>query len=58
MKPVNLNHARKDKTRADAKAMADENSVRFGRTKAQKVLEAAQVIHARDRLTQLKLEDE
>lgn len=58
MKPVNLNQARKAKTRAEVKAKADENAVRFGRTKAQKVLEAAQNNQARDRLTQLKFDDE
>ena len=35
-KPVNLNRFRKDKARADAKARADENAVKFGRTKADK----------------------
>ncbi|WP_138934335.1 DUF4169 family protein [Roseovarius arcticus] len=34
--PINLNRARKDRARAGDKAQADENSVRFGRTKAQK----------------------
>lgn len=58
MKPVNLNKARKAKTRSDAKAKADENAVRFGRTKAQKVLEATQVAAAHARLSQLKFEDE
>lgn len=58
MKPVNLNQARKIKTRAEAKANADQNAVRFGRTKAQKVLEATQVTHASERLSQLKFEDE
>ena len=58
MKPVNLNQARKTKTRANDKAQADENAVRFGRTKAQKVLEATQATHASERLAQLKFEDE
>ncbi|NIZ13867.1 DUF4169 family protein [Phaeobacter sp. HF9A] len=35
-KPVNLNRFRKEKARADKKARADENAVKFGRTKAQK----------------------
>ena len=38
---VNLNQARKAKTKADDKARAAENRVRFGRTKAEKSLEAA-----------------
>ena len=58
MKPVNLNKARKARTRAEAKASADENAVRFGRTKAQKVLEATQAQQASDRLSQLKFEDD
>jgi hypothetical protein len=58
MKPVNLNQVRKVKSRADAKAQADANAVRFGRTKAQKVLEAAQAEQATHRLSQLKFEDD
>jgi len=58
MKPVNLNHVRKAKTRAEAKTKADENAVRFGRTKAEQVLEAAKAKQASDRLAQLKFEDE
>ncbi len=58
MKPVNLNQARKTKTRAEAKAKADENAVRFGRTKAQKVLEATQAAQASSRLSQLKFDDD
>jgi hypothetical protein len=34
--PVNLNKARKAKARATKSARADENAVKFGRTKAQK----------------------
>lgn len=58
MKPINLNQARKARTRAETKAKADENAVRFGRTKAQKVLEAAQAKQASDRLSQLEFDDE
>ena len=39
--PVNLNRYRKGKARAADKARADENSVKFGRTKAQKDLDKA-----------------
>ena len=35
-KPVNLNRFRKDKARAEKKARADQNAVRFGQTKAEK----------------------
>ena len=46
MKPVNLNKVRKEKARADAKAKADENAVRFGRTKEQKQAESARKAQA------------
>ncbi|MDE9449271.1 DUF4169 family protein [Aliiroseovarius sp. Z3] len=39
--PVNLNRYRKEKARADKKARADENAVKYGRTKAQKAAESA-----------------
>ncbi|MFP4327095.1 MAG: DUF4169 family protein [Roseicyclus sp.] len=34
--PVNLNRFRKAKARAEKKARADENAVKFGRTRAEK----------------------
>lgn len=58
MKPINLNKARKAKAREDAKARADENAVKYGRTKAQRLLEATQQEQASKRLSQLKFEDE
>ncbi len=58
MKPVNLNQARKTRARAEAKAKADQNAIRFGRTKAEQVLDAAKNELANDRLSQLKFEDE
>ena len=58
MSIVNLNKARKVKLRAEEKASADENAVRFGRTKAERVLEAANVAKTSARLSQLKFEDE
>ncbi len=58
MRPINLNKARKAKTRAQEKAQADANAVRFGRTKAEKVLDAAKAEQASARLSQLKFEDE
>ncbi|MYM53791.1 DUF4169 family protein [Thalassovita mangrovi] len=39
--PVNLNQFRKQKARAEKRARADENAVKFGRTKAEKSLEKA-----------------
>ncbi|MEM8730094.1 MAG: DUF4169 family protein [Pseudomonadota bacterium] len=35
-KPVNLNRFRKEKARAQDRTRADENAVKFGRSKAQK----------------------
>ena len=58
MKPVNLNQARKTRARADAKARADLNAARFGRTKAERLLDAAKAEQASDRLSQLKFEDD
>lgn len=42
MTVVNLNKFRKAKARANKKAQADENAVKFGRTKAEKTLNSAQ----------------
>lgn len=44
---INLNAFRKQKARAAKRARADENSVKFGRTKAQKELEKAQQTKAK-----------
>ncbi|MCI5110763.1 MAG: DUF4169 family protein [Marivita sp.] len=44
---TNLNQFRKTKARAEKRAKADENAVKFGRTKAQKALEKAQAEKAR-----------
>lgn len=41
-KPVNLNRYRKDKARADKKARADQNAVKFGQSKAQKDADKAE----------------
>lgn len=45
--PVNLNRYRKEKARAGKKARADENAVKFGRSKAEKELERARAEKAR-----------
>ncbi|WP_439507442.1 DUF4169 family protein [Yoonia sp.] len=58
MKPVNLNQARKERDRAAAKAKADENAIRFGRTKAERLLDAARAQTAHNHLSQLKFEDD
>ena len=56
--PINLNKARKARDRADAKRLADQNAVRFGRTKAERMAEAARVELTQKRLDQLKFEDD
>lgn len=58
MKPINLNQHRKTNARAEEKARADSNAVKYGRTKAQRLLEAAQNEQAKKRLSELKFEDE
>ncbi|QIZ79121.1 DUF4169 family protein [Thalassovita gelatinovora] len=42
-KPVNLNQFRKQKARADKRTRADENAVKFGRSKAEKSLDTVRV---------------
>lgn len=54
-KPVNLNRVRKDRARAAKKARAEENSLKFGRSKAEISLDqarksrAAQILDAHRR---------
>ena len=55
---VSLNKARKARGRAVEKAQADANAVKHGRTKAQRLLEAAQADKARRALDQSKSRDE
>ena len=57
MSLVNLNAVRKARDRAEEKRQADENAVRHGRTKAQRLLEAAQSDQARRALDQAKFEE-
>lgn len=54
--PVNLNRVRKDKARAEAKARAAENAVKFGRTKAEKDLDKARADQAARALDQHRKE--
>lgn len=56
-KPVNLNQHRKQKARANKKARADENAVRFGRSKAETQLERARTDKARRDLDGHKTEE-
>lgn len=44
--PINLNRARKQKARDDARRKGDENAARFGRTRAQKAAEEADAARA------------
>ena len=54
---VNLNKARKARDRAEEKAQADANALKHGRTKAERLLEAAQAEKARRALDQAKFEE-
>ncbi len=56
--PVNLNRVRKEKARAAAKARADANAAKFGRSKSERVLEATRQERARRLLDQHLREDE
>ena len=47
---VNLNKARKARARADGKARADANAVKFGRTKTEKSLDKSKADKARSDL--------
>lgn len=46
-KPVNLNRYRKQKARADDKARADENAIRFGQSRATRAKDRAERDKAR-----------
>lgn len=48
--PVNLNRFRKAKARDEKRAKADENAVKFGRTKAQREVEETERDAARKTL--------
>ena len=49
-KPVNLNRVRKDKARAQKRARADENAAKFGRSKAEKARDQAEVTSLRAKI--------
>jgi len=57
-KPVNLNQFRKKQSRLDQKQAADENAARFGRTKAERILESTRSAKAAKMLDQHQLDDE
>ncbi|SFJ57285.1 DUF4169 family protein [Caulobacter sp. UNC279MFTsu5.1] len=54
---LNLNQARKAKAKTDAKTRAAENRARFGRTKADKALDAARADRLQRDLDGAKRED-
>ncbi len=56
--PVNLNRVRKEKARDEARRQADANSVKFGRTKAERLGDALRNEKARAALDRHKLDDE
>ena len=53
---VNLRLAKKVKARAEARGAADANAVKFGRTKGQKALEAAEAARVKAELDGKKQE--
>ena len=55
--PINLNKVRKIRDRAADKAQADANAVKFGRSKAERLLDAARADKARNALDQTKFEE-
>lgn len=57
-KPVNLNKHRKAKARAEKRAEADANAVRYGQSKADKARDAAQAEKATRHLDQHKRDPE
>lgn len=54
---LNLNRARKAKAKTDAKQVAAENRARFGRSKAEKTLDAARADKLSRTLDGAKRED-
>jgi hypothetical protein len=53
---INLRHARKQRDRAKREAAAEENRVRFGRSKSDKIKQSAEILLARRRLEANKRE--
>lgn len=48
--PVNLNRFKKDKARAEKKARATQNAIKFGRSKAEKDLDRSRLTNAKSDL--------
>ena len=57
-KIVNLKQFKKTKAREEKSQSASANAIKFGRTKAQRILETAREDLAARRLDQLKFDDE
>jgi len=55
---INLNRAKKARGKDQARDQADANAVKFGRTKAARISEAAQNDKARKMLDQHELDEE
>ncbi len=55
--PINLNKVRKARDRSADKAEADANAVKHGRSKAERLLDAARADKARIALDQAKFEE-
>ena len=55
--PINLNKVRKARDRASDKAQADANAAKFGRSKAERLLDAARADKAKTALDQAKFEE-
>ena len=56
-KVINFNKARKARSKQEKQNQADQNAVKFGRTKAQKSLEEARIEKARRDLDGAERED-
>lgn len=56
-KPISLSKARKDRARAAARRQADANSVKFGRSKAERAADEAQADQAARRLDSHRKDD-
>jgi len=55
---INLNRVRKEKARRDKASVAEENRVRFGRTRAQKALDRISAEKARHHVDGHRRDDE
>lgn len=57
-RPISLSKARKERERREARTRADANAVKFGRSKAEKVLAATRAEKARRLLDQHKRDED